>query len=178
MKATCYTDGSCKGNRDGGWGYHCLITQPCFSNFQYIDFEDFGGSRNTTNQMMELTAMLECFKFLNTFGTASSKRCISSYESITIYSDSKYTINGLVKEPGKKCTQIPDGWLKGWRSNGFKTTKKEPVLNLDIWLQLEKEYILLLKKCKSFVIDWVKGHSKNDGNDRADKLANKGVTTL
>ena len=164
-----YTDGACKSNKNGGWGYHCLLYR---KEHPAINFEDFGGAINTTNQRMELSAMLECMKFLNTFKSVSN---------ITIYSDSKYTINGLVSEDEKyrSTDGSPSGWLKLWKRNNYKTASNKPVLNLELWLELEKQYTTLFKKSKGILaIEWVEGHSKNEGNDRADTLANKGCGNI
>ncbi len=141
-KLDVYTDGACKGNPGpGGWG--ALIRGAG------KDVELFGGEDETTNNRMELTAVIQALSAID--------RC----EELTVYTDSKYVLDGI------------SGWLVSWKKNGWKTATKKPVKNIDLWRELDD-------LVASFQIDWVwvKGHSGNPGNDRADQLANKGIPSL
>ena len=142
-----YTDGACSGNQfknnSGGWGAVLISGEK--------RKEIFGGEKNTTNNRMELTA---CIK-----GLMEIKR---SDAPIKIYSDSAYIVN---------C--INNKWYVKWEKNGWKTSKKEPVENKDLWQEL-------LELIKKFDIEFikVKGHSGIELNERADELANKGMDNL
>ena len=141
-KLDVFTDGACKGNPGpGGWGV--LIKG------EGEDLELFGGEDETTNNRMELTAIIRALSSIN----CSNK--------VTIYTDSKYVLDGM------------SSWILGWKKNGWKTAAKKPVKNVDLWQRLDS-------LATSFQIDWVwvKGHSGNPGNERADQLANKGIPGL
>lgn len=111
--------------------------------------EIFGGEKNTTNNQMELTAAINAFKAL-------IKPC-----NVTLYTDSNYVIKGISE------------WMPGWKKKGWKTASGTPVKNVDLWKELD-----LLVQQHSVSWHWVKGHSGNPGNERADQLANKGILTL
>jgi ribonuclease HI len=108
--------------------------------------ELFGGEPKTTNNRMELMAAIQALESLN--------RQIS----VTLYTDSKYVLDGITK------------WIKGWKKNGWRTAAKKPVKNDDLWRRLDEALA-------GHEVDWqwVKGHAGNEGNERADDLANKGV---
>ncbi|SFO25327.1 ribonuclease HI [Variovorax sp. PDC80] len=136
-----YTDGACKGNPGpGGWGAW-LKSGP-------TEKELFGGELNTTNNRMELTAVIE--------GLAALKRPCK----VTLYLDSQYVRQGITE------------WIRGWKAKGWLTSTKQPVKNVELWQRLDK-----LVQEGGHVIEWrwVKGHSGDPGNERADMLANKGV---
>jgi len=136
MKITIYTDGACSGNPGiGGWGVVILIPG---NNPVYLN----GGSNNTTNNQMELTATIESLKYFK-----ESKQ-------ILIFTDSKYVMNGI------------ETWIKNWKINGWKTASKKPVKNKDLWEKLDKEIIRHTIEWK-----WVKGHAGNENNEKADFLA-------
>lgn len=148
MKLKIYTDGSCKGNGGsnsrGGWA------------FVFIDEEEeiilklSGGELNTTNNRMELTAVIEAIRVAEVF--AKSHRVIYC----EIYTDSAY-IHNCIKQK----------WYKNWESNGWITSKKTPVLNKDLWMQLVPYF-----EDARFDFFKVKGHTgKQDWNDMVDKLA-------
>lgn len=149
-KITIYADGSCKNNNStsketlGGWG--CLILYNDKSK------EIYGGSKNTTNNIMELQAVIEPLKILS----KANKR----YE-IEIFTDSNYV-----------C-QCVNSWSKNWIKNNWKTANKEPVKNKELIVEL-----LELCKFHDITFTWVKGHSTNQGNIRADELANLGVYSI
>lgn len=139
-----YTDGACKGKPDnlGGWG--AVITD-CDSYIKEI----FGGEKNTTNNRMELMAVIEALQFL----TESRK--------IIVYTDSEYVQKGISE------------WIHGWKKRGWKTAAGTPVKNEDLWKNLDKAQSIHKIKWQ-----WVRGHAGDPGNERADKLANKGVDTV
>ncbi|MEO5794825.1 MAG: ribonuclease HI [Rhodoferax sp.] len=136
-----YTDGACKGNPGpGGWGV--LLT------WSGTEKELFGGELATTNNRMEMMAVIE--------GLGALKQPCS----ITLYIDSQYVLKGMTE------------WLKGWKARGWLTASKEPVKNVDLWQRLDT-----LVNTAGHKIDWrwVKGHAGHPGNERADALANRGV---
>ena len=131
-----FTDGACSGNPGaGGWGV--------ILRYGEIEKELSGGEENTTNNRMELTAVIEALKALK-------KEC-----DITIYTDSRYVMDGVQE------------WMPNWKLNGWKTTnKKSPVKNVELWQSLDS----LLSKHKIKWV-WVKGHNGHPENERVDKLA-------
>jgi len=134
-----YTDGACKGNPGpGGWG--ALILQGDTKN------EIYGGEANTTNNRMEIMAVIRALKTIN------------AENEITVFTDSTYVQKGIIE------------WIAKWKINGWRTSNKKEVKNKDLWAQLDN----LTSQLKINWI-WVKGHSGHPGNDRADYLANKGV---
>jgi len=137
-----YTDGACKGNPGpGGWG--ALLRMGAHEK------ELFGGEPETTNNRMELAAVINAL--------ASLKRPCH----VEIYTDSQYVRNGITE------------WLAQWRRRGWKTADGKPVKNLDLWHALEQE-----AGRHKVRWHWVRGHSGHDGNERADALANRGVESL
>lgn len=131
-----YTDGSCLGNPGpGGWA--------CILRNSYKIKELSGGSPYTTNNQMELTAVIEGLKALK------------NAKDVNIYTDSQYVQKAFT-----------DGWIEKWKRNGFKTAKGEPVKNEGLWRQL----IPLVNKYKPQFI-WVRGHDGFEYNERADQLA-------
>jgi ribonuclease HI len=136
-----YTDGACKGNPGpGGWGV--LLT------WGGTEKEMFGGELVTTNNRMEMMAVIEGL-------SALKQPC-----SITLYIDSQYVLKGMTE------------WLKGWKSRGWMTASKEPVKNVDLWQRLDT---LVNTAGHKIEWRWVKGHAGHPGNERADMLANRGV---
>ena len=136
-----YTDGACKGNPGpGGWG-------AVLSNGE-TEKELFGGELGTTNNRMEMTAVIEAL-------AALKKPC-----HVTLYLDSEYVRKGITE------------WIHGWKARGWRTAEKAPVKNVDLWQKLDA-----LVASSDHKIDWrwVKGHAGDPGNERADALANKGV---
>jgi ribonuclease HI len=134
-----YTDGACKGNPGpGGWG--ALLQSGGHER------EIFGGEPHTTNNRMELTAVIRALQAL----TASCP--------VAIHTDSQYVKNGI------------ETWIHGWRRNGWKTADRKPVKNADLWRELAA-----LAAGHAVSWHWVRGHADNPGNLRADALANRGV---
>ena len=133
---TLYTDGACSGNPGpGGWG--------AILEYNGVEKELSGGECSTTNNRMELTAVIEGL-------TALKEPCI-----VELYSDSKYVIDGLSK-----------GWAASWKKNGWKKADKKPALNPDLW-----ERLLSLTEKHILHYHWVKGHADNPKNNRCDELA-------
>ncbi|MES1161537.1 MAG: ribonuclease HI [Rhizobacter sp.] len=136
-----YTDGACKGNPGpGGWG--------AWLKSGDTEKELFGGELNTTNNRMELTAVIE--------GLAALKRPCK----VVLYLDSQYVRQGITE------------WIKGWKAKGWITSTKQPVKNVELWKRLDA---LVAGGGHQIEWRWVKGHSGDPGNERADALANKGV---
>lgn len=136
-----YTDGACSGNPGpGGWGAVLMYGEH--------HKEIAGAEADTTNQRMELTAVIEALKAIKGSGW-----------DIRVYSDSAYFVNAIEK-----------GWLKNWQINDWKNSKKEDVANQDLW----KELIPLLLKNRVRV-EKVKGHSGDRWNDRCDYLARSAI---
>ena len=138
MANIVYTDGACSGNPGiGGWGVVILIdnNQPIHLN---------GGSLNTTNNQMEITAAIEALKFL------------SETSSINLFTDSKYLKDGI------------ELWIKNWKKNDWKTSKKKPVKNKDLWMSLDTQIQRHKINWK-----WIKGHMGHRHNEYADYLARK-----
>jgi ribonuclease H len=141
MEKTVYlfTDGACKGNPGaGGWG--------ALLRYGGHEKELFGGEAQTTNNRMELTAVLSGLKTLN-------RPC-----DVVICTDSQYVKNGM------------ESWIHNWKKNGWKTAGRQPVKNADLWQQLDEQVARHRVRWQ-----WVKGHAGHAENERADALANRGV---
>ncbi len=133
---TIYTDGACSGNPGpGGWG--------AILEWNGVEKELSGGENPTTNNRMELLAVISALEKLN-------QSCI-----VELYSDSKYVIDSLTK-----------GWLDSWIKNGWRKADKKPVLNVDLW-----ERLLPLLNKHEMHYHWVKGHAENEKNNRCDQMA-------
>jgi len=141
-EVTIYTDGACKGNPGpGGWGAW-LRSGP-------HERELFGGEPLTTNNRMELTAVIEALAALK----APSK--------VALYLDSEYVRNGITT------------WIHAWKRRGWKTADHKPVKNVDLWQRLDA-----LSQPHRIEWHWVRGHTGDHGNERADALANRGVASV
>lgn len=141
QSVTIYTDGACKGNPGpGGWGVLLQSGE--------VRKELFGGELNTTNNRMEIMAVIEAL-------SALKRPC-----HITLYLDSEYVRKGITE------------WITGWKARGWRTAAKAPVKNVDLWQRLDA-----LVAGSGHRIDWrwVRGHAGDPGNERADALANRGV---
>ena len=136
-----FTDGACKGNPGpGGWGALLRIGA-------HVK-ELHGGEAGTTNNRMELTAVIRALEAL-------SRRC-----SVRLHTDSQYVQKGITL------------WIHSWKRRGWRTAAKQPVKNVDLWQRLDE-----LVATSGHVVDWrwVRGHNGDPGNERADALANLGV---
>ena len=139
---TIYTDGACKGNPGpGGWGV--LLVHGAREK------ELFGGDAHTTNNRMELLAVIRALEALR-------QRC-----RVRVYTDSKYVQQGI------------SAWIRGWKHNGWRTADRKPVKNVELWQELDR-----LAALHEVEWHWVKGHADNPGNTRADALANRGVESV
>jgi ribonuclease HI len=137
---TIYTDGACKGNPGkGGWGAILIFGE----NQKKIN----GFNPSTTNNQMELTAVIEALKAVKN----------PSY-NINLFTDSKYVMDGITS------------WIFNWKKNGWKSANKQPVKNKELWIELDT-------LCQNFKIswNWVKGHSGDKYNDLVDELANAAI---
>lgn len=131
-----FTDGACSGNPGpGGWG--------AILRYKGTEKVISGGERNTTNNRMELTGVIEALKLLK-------EPC-----NVTLTTDSKYVADGLSK-----------GWAKGWKARGWKKSDNKPALNPDLWDEL-----LTLCDTHRVTVNWVKGHASHPENERCDALA-------
>lgn len=134
-----YTDGACSGNPGpGGWGV--------WFKFGEAQRELCGGEAQTTNNRMELTAVIEALRTLK-------RPC-----QVELYTDSQYVKKGIQE------------WIHGWRLNGWKTSARQPVKNADLWQMLWDQ-----TQGHQINWHWVRGHNGNSGNERADQLARQGL---
>lgn len=141
-KVEIYTDGACKGNPGlGGWGALLIAGEH--------RKELFGGERNTTNNRMELKAVIEAL-------SALKRPC-----EVIIHTDSQYVQKGISE------------WIHSWKARGWKTAAKEPVKNVELWQALD-----VAQARHKVEWRWVKGHAGHEGNERADALANMGVASV
>lgn len=139
-KVTLYTDGACSGNPGvGGWGAVLIYCG--------VEKRISGAEPDTTNNRMELTAVIEGLK------------CLKEPCEVEVFSDSSYTVNAFNK-----------GWVYGWIKNGFKKSDNKPVLNVDLWQSL-----LELTQKHKVKFNWVKGHADNEYNNICDKLATDAI---
>ena len=138
-KVEIYTDGACKGNPGpGGWGAWLISGEH--------QKELFGGEANTTNNRMELKAVIEAL-------SALKRPC-----EIILFTDSQYVQKGISE------------WIHGWKARGWKTAAREPVKNADLWQELDAAQARHKIEWR-----WVKGHAGHVGNEKADELANRGI---
>jgi ribonuclease HI len=137
-----YTDGACKGNPGpGGWG--------AWLRWGDHDKELFGGERQTTNNRMELTAVIEALGALR-------RHC-----RVTVHTDSEYVRKGITE------------WIHAWKKRGWLTADRKPVKNADLWRRLDE-----LREKHEVHWRWVRGHAGDPGNERADALANRGAASV
>ena len=142
-KVLIYTDGACSGNPGvGGWAAVLI--------YGSHTKEIFGAEEQTTNNRMELTAVIEALK------------CLKEACKVDLFTDSSYVFNGFT-----------EGWIYNWLRNGWRTAKKKPVVNQDLWTEL-------YELTKLHKINWnkVKGHADNELNNRCDKLATSAAAEL
>ena len=139
-----YTDGSCSGNPGpGGWG---VLLQASQAGKIVKERELSGGDAATTNNQMELMAAIMALETLDRAST------------LTIVTDSTYVKNGVTQ------------WIHGWKRNGWRTSAKKPVKNVELWQRLD-----LAQSRHQVTWEWVKGHAEHPENERADELARAGM---
>jgi ribonuclease HI len=137
-----YTDGACRNNPGpGGWG--ALVAE------NGVEKELWGGEILTTNNRMELTAVIRAVESIDPNST------------IHLFTDSKYVQQGITQ------------WIFNWRRNGWKNAEGKAVKNQDLWIALDAQV-----KKRAIEWKWVKGHAGNPGNERADRLANRGIDEI
>ena len=142
MMVEIFTDGGCRGNPGvGGWG--------ALLRYGETEKELWGGEQETTNNRMELTAVIRALEVIN------------RSTPLRITTDSTYVKNGITE------------WIHNWKRNGWKTAAKKPVKNVDLWQQLD-----LLVQQHQVEWAWVKGHSGHRENEIADELANRGMDVV
>jgi len=140
MTVYLYTDGACRGNPGpGGWGV--------LLRYRNQEKRLFGGEKDTTNNRMELMAVIK--------GLQALKRSCD----VVVVTDSQYVQRGMLE------------WLVQWQQNGWKTADKKPVKNVDLWQQLQAE----VARHRAVKWEWVRGHSQHPENEIADELARKGI---
>jgi len=134
-----YSDGACKGNPGpGGWGFLLKMNGK--------EEERFGGESLTTNNRMEMTAVIRALESLQ------------GRQRVRVYTDSQYVQKGMSE------------WIKGWKRRGWRTADKSPVKNEDLWRRLDE-----LSASHDVSWHWVRGHDGHPENERADLLANQGI---
>ncbi len=137
-----YTDGACRGNPGpGGWG--------AVMRFKGKEKQLYGGEKETTNNRMELKAVIMALEQL------------TRPSAVRVTTDSKYVQQGIT------------GWIHNWKRNGWRTAAKKPVKNSDLWQELDE-----MVSRHDVVWGWVKGHSGHPDNELADSLANRGIDEL
>ena len=141
-KIIIYTDGACSGNPGpGGWGTLVINGDE--------RTELYGGEKNTTNNQMELTAVIKALEF------------VGGAKNIDLWTDSQYVKNGISE------------WIVSWKKNGWKNSQKKPVKNKELWMKLDE-----LRDNKNISWNWVKGHNGHVENERVDELARQGIAEL
>jgi ribonuclease HI len=147
MNIDIYTDGGCSGNPGpGGWAYVII-------DGKTIVDEKWGAEKNTTNNKMELTAALE--------GLNRAKELNIKAETFTVYTDSQYLQKGITE------------WIKNWKKNNWKTSKKEAVKNQELWIALDT-----LASYMNINWKWVKGHAGNTYNERCDQMTQEAIASV
>jgi ribonuclease HI len=149
MRLNIYTDGGCSGNPGpGGWAYVITGESPG------ILAEKWGAEANTTNNRMELSAVIAALQSLPLPGSQVP-------EGITVYTDSQYVQRGITQ------------WIHNWKRNNWRTSGKEPVKNRDLWQRLEE-----LSGKIPVTWAWVKGHAGNPLNERCDRMTQEAIASL
>lgn len=153
-KIEVWCDGACKGNPGkGGWGVHIKIRNNWYDKLkpEFLEYDLYGGENNTTNNIMEMTAVIKAAEWLILFHYNKDK--------VTFYTDSAYIYN---------CYK--EKWYIKWIQNGWNTSNNTPVKNKELW-----EKLIIIFEQPNFHFEKVEGHTGIEGNEIADKLANEGV---
>ncbi|MDR0315994.1 MAG: ribonuclease HI [Treponema sp.] len=153
-----YTDGGCLGNPGpGGWAYTMVQTE-AVPNGDTIVAEDKGAEQNTTNNRMELTAVISALKALKMRNRGSTSGCP---RQLRVYTDSQYVQKGITE------------WIITWKRNSWRTSDKKPVKNQDLWMELDA-----LAAELSPGWEWVRGHAGNEFNERCDRMTQEAIALL
>ena len=151
-----YTDGACSGNPGpGGWAYIIVLAEG--GNFTQL-MEGSGAERNTTNNRMELFALIAALKEL--------KYLKDNPKIQTLFTDSQYVQRGISE------------WIHIWKKNSWRTSGKDPVKNKDLWVELDALISSLRLEGNEISFKWVKGHDGNEYNERCDILAKNSIASL
>jgi len=153
-KIDIYCDGACKGNPGiGGWGVYIHVENKWYDKEEpeHLVYQFYGGSKETTNNIMEMTAVIKAAEWLTLFHYNKDK--------VVFHLDSAYIINCYEQK-----------WYHKWLQNDWKTSRDKPVKNKDLW-----EKLIIVFEQPNFHFVKVKGHSGDEGNEFADKLANEGI---
>jgi ribonuclease HI len=146
-----YTDGGCSGNPGpGGWAY--VIVQETFQG-QKILAEQSGGEKDTTNNRMELTAVIESLRAVKIMDGAPRKA--------VIFTDSQYVQKGITE------------WIRKWKQNSWRTSDKKPVKNQELWMELDA-------LAGEFLLDWqwIRGHAGIEFNERCDRMTQEAIASV
>jgi ribonuclease HI len=165
---TCYCDGACKGNSDGGWGFYYSFHK---NNTEFY-ISHYDGEKNTTSPKMELLAVLNCLTYLPIYKNGK----------YIIFSDNEYVCKSIVKngndtlipKKGKNVQDIVSGWLNKWYFNGWKKSNKKPIEHKDIMVKILNAMDRLFKNNITVTIKWI----PRTENKEADRLANLGVNKI
>ena len=145
-----YTDGGCSGNPGpGGWAY--VIIMNTFQGDQIVA-QNKGSKKDTTNNKMELTAVIEALRELKKNGAS---------QKVSVYTDSQYVQKGISE------------WIINWKRNSWKTSDKKPVKNQELWVELDS-----LASEFSINWEWVKGHAGNEYNEMCDKMTQEAIASV
>jgi ribonuclease HI len=146
-----FTDGGCSGNPGpGGWAY--VIVLKTFQGDRILT-EGQGGEKETTNNRMELMAVISALKTLKTMSDVPRQA--------TVYTDSQYVQKGITE------------WIYAWKRNSWRTSDKKPVKNQDLWIELDA-----LAGELSLTWEWIKGHAGNDLNERCDRMTQAAIASV
>ena len=155
-----YTDGGCSGNPGpGGWAY-IIIRERGMANGEQeneIISEKWGAEPSTTNNRMELQAVISALEYLSGF--------LQSKEPVTVYTDSQYVQKGITL------------WINDWKKRGWKTSGKKPVKNLELWQKLDRLVFEISGK-SPINWTWIKGHSGDPYNEQCDLLTRKAIANM
>jgi len=151
-----YTDGGCSGNPGpGGWAY--VILMQTLQGLT-IAAKNQGAERSTTNNRMELTAVIEALRALSSSDSTSEEK---ESRIISVYTDSQYVQKGISQ------------WIHTWKRNSWRTSDKKQVKNKDLWLELDS-----LASDLSITWEWIKGHDGNEYNELCDQMTQEAITSI
>jgi ribonuclease HI len=151
-----FTDGGCSGNPGpGGWAYVIVAETP---QGPHILAEQFGSERATTNNRMELTAVIEALKALQTLDTGAAQAAVVT--------DSQYVQKGITD------------WIRKWKQNAWRTSDKKPVKNQDLWMELDALCGNVSSGGTPLSWEWVRGHAGNIWNERCDRMTQEAIRQM